>query len=147
MSTPHSRTRLTAGDAHLRAADSDRERVAGRLQSAHVEGRLDLGELQDRLGRCYAARTFGELAAVVSDLPSEARAPELSAHRGGRPHPRVLAALIALLIVATAASAAAGHHGHHPFFLVIPVLFLLYRMLWTRRPRWSSGTRGPGHPA
>jgi uncharacterized protein DUF1707 len=148
MSTSYARTRLTAADAHLRAADADRERVAEQLESAHVEGRLDLAEFQERLGRCYAAKTFGELATIVADLPDRSRPPQPRPDREGRRHPGVLVALVALLIVTSAASAAAGHHGHHPFFLVIPVLFLLYRVLWARRARWSSGARGgPGQPA
>src|SRR5437763_12121664 len=53
----------------LRASDADRERVAERLRQATAEGRLLAEELEDRLGAVFSARTYGELDAVVADLP------------------------------------------------------------------------------
>jgi hypothetical protein len=52
-----------------RAADADREAVAERLRIAAGEGRIDLAELDDRLERAYAARTYGQLQVLVADLP------------------------------------------------------------------------------
>jgi len=54
----------------MRAADSDRQYVADRLREALDEGRLDLGEYDDRLKETYAARTYGELDKVLGDLPA-----------------------------------------------------------------------------
>ncbi|MFG2844513.1 DUF1707 domain-containing protein [Kitasatospora sp. NPDC048296] len=53
-----------------RAGDADREAVAERLRIAAGEGRIDLGELTERLDRAYAARTYRELDALVADLGS-----------------------------------------------------------------------------
>jgi hypothetical protein len=53
----------------MRAADADRERVAEVLRQAAAEGRLDLSELDDRLSRLYAAKTYGELEPLIGDLP------------------------------------------------------------------------------
>jgi hypothetical protein len=53
----------------LRASDADRELVADRLRRAAAEGRLLTEELEERVGRVFAARTYGELDAVVIDLP------------------------------------------------------------------------------
>jgi hypothetical protein len=53
-----------------RAADADREAVADRLRIAAGEGRIDLAELDDRLGQAYSARTYGELELLVVDLPA-----------------------------------------------------------------------------
>jgi hypothetical protein len=53
----------------MRAADSDRERVAERLRSAHAEGRLDLTEYDERVQQAWAARTYGELEVLTADLP------------------------------------------------------------------------------
>lgn len=53
----------------MRASDADRERVAEVLREAVAEGRLDMEEFQDRLDSAYAARTQGELAPLVRDLP------------------------------------------------------------------------------
>jgi hypothetical protein len=54
----------------MRAADSDRQFVADRLREALDEGRLTLGEYDDRLKDAYAARTYGELDTVLHDLPA-----------------------------------------------------------------------------
>jgi Domain of unknown function (DUF1707) len=53
----------------LRAGDADRERVAERLRTALDEGRLNLYEYDDRLREAYAAKTYGELDALLEDLP------------------------------------------------------------------------------
>jgi hypothetical protein len=54
----------------LRAADSDRQFVAERLQAALNEGRLTLSEYDERLQKTYAARTYGELDRMLDDLPA-----------------------------------------------------------------------------
>lgn len=60
-------------DPHgLRASDADRERVAAVLRTAAAEGRLDLGELDERLAQLYAARTYAEFAPLTRDLPNAA---------------------------------------------------------------------------
>jgi len=53
----------------LRASDADREQIAERLRKATGEGRLLAEELEERLEATFAARTYGELDAVVADLP------------------------------------------------------------------------------
>ncbi|HEX6235372.1 MAG TPA: DUF1707 domain-containing protein [Jiangellaceae bacterium] len=62
----------------LRASDADRERVAEVLRSAAADGRLSLEELDERLDRLYAAKTYGELEPVVADLPGLASVPRPS---------------------------------------------------------------------
>jgi hypothetical protein len=52
-----------------RAADADRETVAERLRISAGDGRIDLAELDDRLGRAYAAKTYDQLQALIADLP------------------------------------------------------------------------------
>jgi len=59
----------------LRASDSDRERTAEILRDAAGEGRLGMDELDDRLSAVYAAKTYGELAPIVRDLPQSAGMP------------------------------------------------------------------------
>lgn len=54
---------------NLRAADVDRQFVAERLKAALDEGRLSLGEYDDRLKETYAARTYGDLDVILGDLP------------------------------------------------------------------------------
>jgi hypothetical protein len=57
------------GAAWQRAADADRDEVAERLRVAAADGRIELAELDERLGATYRARTYGELAVLVADLP------------------------------------------------------------------------------
>jgi Domain of unknown function (DUF1707) len=58
-----------AGRHHLRVSDADREQVAEVLRKAAGDGRIDFDELDDRLAAAYAAKTYGDLAAVTADLP------------------------------------------------------------------------------
>jgi hypothetical protein len=60
------------------AADADRERTVETLNAAFSEGRLTPGEHEERVGRAYAARTYGELAALVADVPSGPALPQPS---------------------------------------------------------------------
>lgn len=53
----------------LRAGDGDRKQVADQLKAALDEGRLDLGEYDERLQRAYAAKTYGDLDGLLDDLP------------------------------------------------------------------------------
>jgi hypothetical protein len=52
-----------------KASDADREETAERLRNAALDGRLDADEFEHRLGAALAARTYGELDPVISDLP------------------------------------------------------------------------------
>ncbi len=58
-------------DPNLRASDADREATADRLRQHHTDGRLDQEEFQERLDRCFAAQTVGQLAELTRDLPAE----------------------------------------------------------------------------
>jgi hypothetical protein len=53
----------------MRAADVDRDAVAERLRKAATEGRLSTEELERRMEAALSARTYGELDALVADLP------------------------------------------------------------------------------
>jgi hypothetical protein len=55
--------------ATLRASDADREQIAERLRRASTEGRLAADELEQRLEVALSARTYGQLDALVADLP------------------------------------------------------------------------------
>jgi hypothetical protein len=61
--------------ASMRAASADRERAVDVLKAGFAEGRLTQDEYNDRMGRAYAARTYGELAALTADLPAGALPP------------------------------------------------------------------------
>jgi DUF1707 SHOCT-like domain len=144
MTTEYFLARIAGRDPNLRAADADRERVAERLRKGNAEGRLDMTEFQQRLERCYEAKTYGDLEELVRDLPrqteDDARPSPVSWFRPWR---WGLAGLAPVLIVLLVISAAAGHH--HFSWLWIPLLFVFFRMFSWRRRRWSAAPRrGPG---
>jgi Domain of unknown function (DUF1707)/Domain of unknown function (DUF4190) len=58
--------------ASMRASSADRERAVDVLKAGFTEGRLTQDEYNDRMGRAYAARTYGDLAALTADLPAGA---------------------------------------------------------------------------
>jgi hypothetical protein len=66
----------------MRAATADRERTVDVLKAGFAEGRLTQDEYDERMGRAYAARTYGELNALIADLPAGAL-PLPSGERGG----------------------------------------------------------------
>jgi hypothetical protein len=57
-------------EPYLRAADSDRTAVAAVLGEHMAAGRLTLAEYDERVTRAYAAKTYGELAELTTDLPA-----------------------------------------------------------------------------
>jgi hypothetical protein len=93
--------------SHLRASDADREYVAEQLRNAAAEGRLLAEELEHRLGAALSARTYGELDAVVADLPRDRTMGPARGRPPVRLRPAMLVALAILFPLALAAVAAA----------------------------------------
>ena len=58
------------GDPRLRASDADRERTAQLLREHHAVGRLTAEEFDGRLDKVFAAKTLGDLDALLADLPA-----------------------------------------------------------------------------
>ena len=54
----------------LRASHEDRDRIVEVLQTSAGDGRLSLEELDERVEAALTARTYGELEALVVDLPA-----------------------------------------------------------------------------
>ena len=105
-------------DASVRASDAERSATADLLRHQHAEGRLTTEELEERIERCYAAKTRGELDALTVDLPRRRR----QERRRGRhrvypyPFPPILPlAVLFVLVVAT--------HGH-ALWLLVPLAFV-----------------------
>jgi hypothetical protein len=127
-------TRLT-GPAGVMAAGADRERTIDVLKAGFAEGRLTKAEYDDRTARVFAARTYGELGSLVSDLPGgpldgPARYPVLMY----RPRPPLNSAAVASLVC-----------GIGVFFTVglsaIPAIVLGHS---ARREMRATGERGDG---
>ena len=118
----------------LRASDADRERTAQALRHHAGVGRLEVAELEERLGAAYAATTFGDLRALTRDLPgtadparAERPAPSPPRRRVLEPHVAVWLACSVLFVVIWAAT------GTGYFWPVWPIL------------GWGLGVLGPAH--
>ncbi len=84
--------------AQLRASDADRERVADQLRQASGEGRLTVDELDERLDRCYAAKTVAELAELTIDIVVDPEAPaNRSATVSIRPGPGATGTVVSIM--------------------------------------------------
>lgn len=57
------------GQQPIRASDQDRERAAEVLRNAYTAGCLDSGELEQRSGKAYSAKTLDDLRVLLADLP------------------------------------------------------------------------------
>jgi hypothetical protein len=108
---------------NLRASDADREAMADRLRTHHTDGRLDQDEFQERLERCFAAKTVGELAELTRDLPDDP-----ARHRaGGRTGFGLLGGLrmiplVPIILAIVAIHLILGVVGG--LWILIPLLFL-----------------------
>ena len=87
----------------LRVSHEDRDQVAEALRVAAGDGRLTADELDERLERALTARTYDDLAALLTDLPTSgtALAPVL-----GRPGTQLSGPLASILPGAAAAAPA-----------------------------------------
>ncbi len=63
---------MTDPDDSLRVSDAERDATLRTLGDHAAVGRLTLDELEERSHRALAAKTRGELATLISDLPQEA---------------------------------------------------------------------------
>jgi hypothetical protein len=125
----------------MRAGDGDRQRVADRLREALDEGRLDLSEYDERVQQAYAAKTYGDLEALLADLPgtvpvekarvqpySAAATPEqpVKSRRSGPPFPGILAVFVVCTVVWAMSSLGSGQWDYFwPGWLLIPVVWAL----------------------
>jgi hypothetical protein len=85
------------GRGEIRAADTDRDRVAGILGTAYGEGRLSKEEYDARLEAALSARTYADLDQVVTDLPVPAVAPPVARQAAVTPAAKVNGFAIASL--------------------------------------------------
>jgi hypothetical protein len=83
----------------LRASDADRERAADRLRRAAAEGRLLTDELEERLEAAFSARTYGQLDAVLTDLPGRRLTPPGRRRDVARVPPAVVAAIAVPVVI------------------------------------------------
>jgi hypothetical protein len=127
-----------AGSA-TRASDAERDRAADALRRHHADGRLSTDELEERIGRAYAATTLGDLDQLFADLPRlRSSEDERRPQRLGLWPPAFALQVIALLFaVAVVASV-------HTLFFIWPLMFFLFlRFGFMRRSWWGRARSGP----
>jgi Domain of unknown function (DUF1707) len=118
----------------LRASDSDREQVVDRLRKAAAEGRLLAEELEHRLGVALSARTYGELDAVLADLPGPRGVERRKSSELGWVRPALVLAIAIPVVVALVAAVV---------FVVTGVLAIW--MLWVVIGWWCFGHKHRMH--
>jgi hypothetical protein len=133
--------------AGMRASDADRDRALTELGEHFKDGRLTSEELDERTTQALGARTLGDLAQLMTDLPDLRPAPgpapaPAAAPGAGVALRRVAPLLVVIAIAAVAALVAGFGHGGHGgplggFGVVLPVLIIV-RIL---AMRGSSGRR------
>jgi len=123
-------------DRSLRVGDKERDGVSEILRQAHVEGRLDDDEFQERIERCLTAKSYADLDRLIADVPRQRTDTRASSQRwGSRPWPVpfvfIPLALIAAVVI-----------GGHVAWLAFPlIIFFVVRPLMWRA--WGGGsTRG-----
>src|SRR5215211_1619887 len=100
-------------DTVVRASDDERESTVTLLREHGATGRLDVEELEQRVGAAYQARTRGDLATLLDDLPrtrSVVAAPRT--HRSARRyagHEWGAFARVGVLLIAIWAVSGAGY--------------------------------------
>lgn len=126
--------------ASLKASDADREHIAEQLRLAAAEGRLFADELEERLGAALTARTYGELDALVADLPPSSVVSRPARQSLARRPTAVLVVAIplALLLIGLVASALGGHghpyhHGGGASLMWLVWLVIGWRVVMRRR--------------
>jgi uncharacterized protein DUF1707 len=129
-------------DPNLRASDADREATADRLRQHHTDGRLDQDEFQERLDRCFAAKTIGDLAELTRDLPGD----PAQRRAGGRsgfgllgclrmiPILPIILAIVAIHLIVGVVSG---------LWILIPLLVVARFMFFGRGFRTWTGRGGP----
>jgi hypothetical protein len=140
----------------VRASDVEREEYAKVVRTAMTEGRLNLEEGEERLGKVYATTYRDELGPLIADLPSSTmfNTPEflseakhrLRAHTGRVVSVAALLTGIWLFVAILA----------HPVFFwpIIPIAIMSIGLMrhrrwyrWQQRGGWGSwGAPGFGAP-
>ena len=99
-----------AARSDMRASDEDRERVVDMLRDHGAAGRLSTEELEERTAAALAARTNGQLDALLADLPKlrDPHRAERRAETARRAFAEHLRAYVGVMVLLVAIWALAG---------------------------------------
>ena len=133
----------------IRASDADRDQVLAQLSVHYQAGRLTTDEFDDRSSQALEARTMGDLAGLLTDLPAAAApGPVDTAGSGQAPVGRrdfgvalvggVLAVLVVVGVIALLSHSGHGADGGWGF--IVPAL-IVWRLVVRRQhhpdDRWQ----------
>lgn len=128
---------------NLRVSDAERAKVGDELSRHYADGRLDEAEFNERLGKAMSAKTRGDLAGLLSDLPQGDPSPP-PAGAGNRRRSRVGLFLLAFVV---AAAWLASWHVHVGFLLLVVVGLLAWRRHHRHVHRCHGHGTDTGEPA
>jgi Flp pilus assembly protein TadB len=115
----------------MRISNTERNEIADILSKHFAEGRLDSDEFEERVGKVMNAKTRGDLAGLLDDLPRLGPPPREPRRR--RPIGYWILVLVLALFVASAL--AIPPHVHVPWLLIGIVALVLWRKT-RHRNRW-----------
>ncbi len=138
-------TAVPAGD--VRVSDAERDDAVSQLSEHFQAGRLTTDEFDERAGLALAAKTRGDLASLMTDLPGGAHGLARQAANPAQPAQpdgqavqarRGLggaAPVLAVIAVVAVVASLFGHGvaGHLPWALLLVALFVFRRSLLGRR--------------
>lgn len=141
----------------MRVGDAERDAAAAELREHFASGRLTQDELNERLDQVFAAKTRGDLHALMTDLPGAGHGrPDGAGYAGGTGYGwqhrgrRTAGALVASFVMMWALLmlgifAIFGIGGGRPFgvVLIIAAFALLRRLIIGIFRRRRGGRRGP----
>jgi hypothetical protein len=127
----------TGGRGHLRASHADREQVIDTLKAAFVQGRLERDEFGLRVGRALASRTYADLAALTTDIPTRlttARPSELPGKSANKKKKTAAALACATLACPGLLAALPPIPDGSPF--LVPVMVVMFALFGTVATGW-----------
>lgn len=125
----------------LRIGHAERERTAEELKQHTHDGRLELHEFEERVGRAFAAKTQADLAVLTADLPPlyavyNDRPKRQRARRGGIFHYAAMSAMssyLTMCFLMILIWAITGFGYFWPVWIIVPWGFMLCRSLLVGR--------------
>jgi uncharacterized protein DUF1707/2TM domain-containing protein len=129
-------------DDHLRCTDAERAHAVDVAKRACADGRITLDDFGQRVDAIWASATYGELRAVLSDIPAELTTSPVGSPppkwvRAWRPYIVVMVGLVAIWLLSTPG-------GY--FWPIWPALgWGLPLVLKHRHGRYAVASHGPAH--
>lgn len=119
------RTRGEVANPEMRVSDGERSEVAESLSKNYSEGRLDEAEFNERLQRAMSAKTRGDLAGLMVDLPAAVVPPPPGVARRRRTG-RFVFLVLAVFLFSVAVSSMMLP-WHFPWLLFAVLFFCIWR--------------------